>query len=515
MKDLPIGVQTFKKMREQGYVYVDKTQLIYNLARKQSTSFLSRPRRFGKSLLLNTFKELFLGNEKLFQGLWIHDKWVWSQSYPVIHLSFDSMDYQVSGLDVAISYEMKKNAQKYGIEFSSSSYKLQFEELITQLCEKHGQIVLLIDEYDKPIIDYLESGDLPQAKINQKIMKTFYSVLKNSEDYLRFFFITGVSKFSKVSIFSDLNYLDDLTLDKKYVNIVGYTQEEVEFYFEENLQSIMESLEMTREELLEMMRVMYDGFSWDGKSKLYNPFGTLNFLNKESFDNFWFSSGMPYFLYKIMRERLLFDFSNTKTSSNDLEKYDIENLDLIPLLFQTGYLTVKSYNHKTKEMILDYPNQEVRESMYSFMIDNLAKNEHRSSAIITNIDLLKAFQDANLDQVKELINSLLAGLPYDAYDKKSEGLFHGLLHFIFQLLGIYVKSEVHSSKGRADSVVETATHVFIFEFKFNKNAEDALQQIKDNKYADKYRASNKIIIGIGVNFVSEDKEINGWKPEVL
>jgi hypothetical protein len=216
-----------------------------------------------------------------------------------------------------------------------------------------------------------------------------------------------------------------------------------------------------------------------------------------------------------MRERLLFDFSNTKTSSNDLEKYDIENLDLIPLLFQTGYLTVKSYNYKTKEMVLDYPNQEVRESMYSFMIDSLAKNEHRSSATITNTDLLKAFQDADLDRIKELINALLAGLPYDAYDKKSEGLFHGLLHFIFQLLGIYVKSEVHSSKGRADSVVETATHVFIFEFKFNKNAEDALQQIKDNKYADKYRADKKTIIGIGVNFVSEDREINGWKPEIL
>jgi hypothetical protein len=361
----------------------------------------------------------------------------------------------------------------------------------------------------------LEKGGLEQARINQNIMKTFYSVLKNSEDYLRFFFITGVSKLSKVSIFSDLNYLDDLTLDKNYTTIVGYTQEELEFYFEENIQSIMVSLEMTREELLESMRVMYDGFSWDGKNKLYNPFGILNFLKKEMFHNFWFSSGMPHFLYKIMKERLIFDVNDTKISSQALEKYDIENIDLIPLLFQTGYLTVKSYNYKTTEMVLSYPNNEVRESMYSFMIDNLARNEHRSDSIITNSDLLKAFQAADLDRIKELINSLLAGLPYDAYDKKSEGLFHGLLHFIFQLLGIYVKSEVHSSKGRADSVVETATHVFIFEFKFNKNAKDALQQIKDNKNADKYHADNKTIIGIGVNFASEDKEINEWEHEVL
>lgn len=515
MKKLPIGVQTFKKMREKNFVYVDKTEFIFNLVQSEGSYFLSRPRRFGKSLLVNTFKELFLGNEKLFQGLWIHDKWDWSKAYPVIHLSFDSMSYQGLGLDGAISYVLKEIAQEHKIEFTTDDYKTQFKELLEKLYQKHGQVVLLIDEYDKPIIDYLEKSNLPQARINQDIMKTFYSVLKNSEDYLRFFFITGVSKFSKVSIFSDLNYLDDLTLDKNYANIVGYTQEELEFYFEENIQSIMVSLEMTREELLESMRVMYDGFSWDGKNKLYNPFGILNFLKKEMFHNFWFSSGMPHFLYKIMKERLIFDVNDTKISSQALEKYDIENIDLIPLLFQTGYLTVKSYNYKTTEMVLSYPNNEVRESMYSFMIDNLARNEHRSDSIITNSDLLKAFQAADLDRIKELINSLLAGLPYDAYDKKSEGLFHGLLHFIFQLLGIYVKSEVHSSKGRADSVVETETHVFIFEFKFNKNAKDALQQIKDNKYADKYRADNKIIIGIGVNFVSEDKEINGWEHEVL
>ena len=193
----------------------------------------------------------------------------------------------------------------------------------------------------------------------------------------------------------------------------------------------------------------------------------------------------------------------------------IENLDLISLFFQTGYLTVKSINPQTREVLLDYPNKEVRESMYSFMIDSLASNEHRPDASVTNQDLMEAFEAADLDRVKDLINALLAGLPYDAFDKKSEGLYHGLLHFIFQLLGMYIKSEVHSSKGRADSVVETATHVFIFEFKFNKTAEEALQQIKDKKYADKYRASHKTITGIGVNFNAAEREIEGWVPEVL
>ena len=515
MKDLPIGVQTFKKIRENNYVYVDKTKFVYDIARLEGNYFLSRPRRFGKSLLLGTFKELFLGSEKLFEGLWIHDKWDWTKQNPVIHLSFDAMSYDILGLDVAISHQLKECAKTYRIKLLNEDYKTQFEELLKKLYAKKGRIVLLIDEYDKPIIDYLEKGELPQAKKNQKIMKGFYSVLKHAEPYLRFFFVTGVSKFSRVSIFSDLNHVEDLTLDKKYTTVVGYTQEELEFYFKEHLEVVRESLEMNEADFLEAVRIWYDGFSWDGKNKLYNPFGILNFLKKESFQNFWFTSGMPTFLLKIMRERLVFDVENTRINALELEKYDIENLDLIPLLFQTGYLTIQSFDQFTQEILLDYPNKEVRESMYSFMIDGLARNEHRSGAGITNQDLIKAFVAADLDRVKDLINALLAGLPSEAYDKKSEGLYHGLLHFIFQLLGMYLKSEVHSSKGRADSVVQTATHVFIFEFKFNRSANEALKQIKDNKYADKYRADNKKIIGIGVNFVSKDREIDGWETEAL
>jgi hypothetical protein len=318
-----------------------------------------------------------------------------------------------------------------------------------------------------------------------------------------------------VSVFSDLNYLDDLTLDKNCATIVGYTQEELEFYFEERIQSTMKALELTREDLLERMRIWYDGFSWDGKTKLYNPFGTLNFFKKETFQNFWFSSGLPYFLFKIIKERLLFDVENSEINGQDLEKYDIDNLNLVPLLFQTGYLTVKSFDRLTEDMVLDYPNKEVRESMYRFMIDGLANNESRGGAHITNRDLVKAFQAADLDRVKEILNALLSDLPSEVYDKKSEGLYHGLLHFVFQLLGMYIKSEVHSSKGRADSVVETATHVFIFEFKFNRSAIEAMKQIKNKKYADKYRASQKLITGIGVNFVTKYKEIKGWKTEVL
>jgi GTPase SAR1 family protein len=515
MKKLPIGVQTFKKMRENDYIYVDKTMFIQKIAQKGDNYFLSRPRRFGKSLLLNTFKELFLGNEKLFQGLWIHDKWDWSNIHPVIHLSFDAMDYIGLGLDKAIADKIKYWASEYNIKLSTRTFKAQFEELLQKLNQEKGKVVLLIDEYDKPIIDFLEKAELPQAHKNQKIMKNFYAVLKNSENYLRFFFVTGVSKFSKVSIFSDLNHITDLTMHPDFTTAVGYTQQELEFYFEEHLQAAQETLQMNRSVLLEEIRVWYNGYSWDGHNTLYNPFGILNFFDQKWFLNFWFTSGLPHFLSKIMKERLIFDVENTKTNIIELEKYDIDNLDLIPLLFQTGYLTVKSIDRSTRDMVLDYPNSEVRESMYSFMIDSIAKNEHRSGASITNRDLLKAFQEADLERVKALLNALLSGLPSETFDKKSEGLFHGLLHFVFQLLGMYIKSEVHSSRGRADSIVETSTHVFIFEFKFNRSAAEALTQIKDKKYADKYRVFNKTIIGIGVNFMSENKEIEGWETEVL
>ena len=515
MQELPLGVQTFKKIRENNYVYVDKTEFVYQIAQKEGNNFLSRPRRFGKSLMVDTLKELFLGNEKLFQGLWIHDKWDWSKTYPIIHISFEAIDYIDMGLAKAISYELKLLAEKEDIALVAGSYKTQFKELLSKLYDKHGKIVLLVDEYDKPIIDYLEKSDLAQAHKNQKVMKNFYSVLKNSESVLRFFFVTGVSKFSKVSIFSDLNHLTDLTIHPNFTTAIGYTQDELVFYFDAHLTKVQEKLKMSREKLLENMRMWYNGYSWDGENRLYNPFGILNFLDQKWFLNFWFTSGIPHFLYKIMRDRLIFDVENTRINILELEKFDIENLDLIPLLFQTGYLTVKSIDLETREMVLDYPNQEVRESMYGFMIDELARNEHRSGASVTNRDLLKAFQTADLNHVKELLNALLAGLPSEAYDKTSEGLYHGLIHFVFQLLGIYVKSEVHSSKGRADSVIETGTHVFIFEFKFNRSAQEALRQIKSNDYAGKYRAENKTVIGIGVNFVSKSREIDGWETEVL
>jgi hypothetical protein len=372
MKYLPIGIQTLTKLREKNCIYVDKTRLIHHLLSNGSVYFLSRPRRFGKSLLISTIKELVSGNKAVFEGTWIADQWDWSKTNPVIHISFDAADYRGQGLGNAISYELKEIAEKYAVVLEETGYKLQFKELLKKLNETYGKVVFLIDEYDKPITDFLEASALEEARKNQVIMKDFYSVLKSSDDLLEFVFITGITKFTKVSFLSDLNNLKDITLAKDYAALTGYTQEELESYFDDYLQRVAKELQLTREALLQHTKTWYNGYSWDGETKVYNPFGTLNFLDERRFKNFWFATGSPSFLIKLMRNREVFNVENTVIDSTLMEKYDLENLELVPLLFQAGYLTVKSVDLMNGDLLLDYPNKEVRESMYLFLIHDIA-----------------------------------------------------------------------------------------------------------------------------------------------
>jgi hypothetical protein len=515
MKNLPIGIQTLAQIRAKNGIYVDKTQLVHQLVTSGTYYFLSRPRRFGKSLTISTLKELYLANKSLFEGLWIYDKWDWSKTNPVIHLSFDELDYKQLGLDTAISNELKKWAKHHRVRLTTIGIKSQFKELLEKVSKKHGSIALLIDEYDKPIIDFLEKKDLETGKINRDVLREFYGVLKNSGDLLELVFITGISKFAKVSLFSHLNNLADITLSKDYAAITGYTQSELEFYFDDYLIRCARELELSREELLNNLKIWYDGYTWDGKTEMYNPFGTLNFLADRQFKNYWFSTGSPNFLIEQMRQHTRFDVENSVVNNTILDKYDIDNITLIPLLFQTGYLTVKSLDAMTGDMVLDYPNKEVRESMYQFLIDDLAKNPYRTHTGHTIQDLNQAFLSKDLPQVKKILNALLADLPHETFEKQREGLYHGLIHLIFSYLGMFVNSEVHSSNGRADAVVQTLTDIFIFEFKFNKTAQEAFDQIVKNSYANKYQTSGKTITGIGVNFNANKREIDDWIDKVL
>ena len=519
-KKLPIGLQDFRILRTDNNVYVDKTEHIYRLLTQGSHYFLSRPRRFGKSLLLSTLKAIFNGEKDLFEGLWIENKWDWSQTSPVIHLSFGTSAYKEIGLVKYMNSLIESQAKAHNIGLTSEGFTLKFKELIETLYAQKGRVVVLIDEYDKPIIDYLEYEKLPQAKENQAVMKSFYSVLKDAGPYLKFVFITGVSKFSKVSIFSDLNHLNDLTLHTNYTTLTGYTQEELEFYFDDYLQAASERLKMSRTDLRERLREWYNGFSWDGINKVYNPFGTLQFLEQHNFRNFWAVTGTPTFLLEEMKKHRKFDFENAVTSSDLLDKYDLDNLDLTSLLFQTGYLTIKEYDYLNDIIRLDYPNREVRTSFYGFLLDGLMPRRTLAPAVITITDLQKVFLSNQLDKVKNIIGTLFSDLPYDLYERKddkkkeiavSERFFHGTIHLIFKYLGVFIQSEVHSSNGRADSIVETPTHIYIFEFKYNRSGKAAMAQLRKNNYADAYRTSGKTLIGIGVNFSHTTRKINGWE----
>jgi Predicted AAA-ATPase/PD-(D/E)XK nuclease superfamily len=353
------------------------------------------------------------------------------------------------------------------------------------------------------------------------VMKTFYSVLKDAEPYIRLLFIKGVSKFSKVSLFSDLNHLTDLTLHEDYTTMVGYTQEELETHFKEHIEAVMVRQDMTWADILPMIKDWYNGFSWDGIKTVYNPFGTLTFLHEKVFSNTWFSTATPTFLINLIRESVFFEYEEQWMPKLTLEKYDLDNLDLIPLMFQTGYLTVKEKNIKNGDMLLDYPNREVRDGMYQFLLDDLTRNRYQKSSGTTVKDLDRAFRKNDMTQVQLIINSMFADLPYPLYEPSqeknkrkeielSERFFHGVIHLMFKYLSMFIDSEVTTSFGRADSVVKTDTHIYIFEFKYNRSGKAAFEQITNNNYADKYRATGKTIVGIGVNFGHITRRINGW-----
>jgi hypothetical protein len=355
MKKYPIGLQDFEKIRKSGYLYIDKTQLIYNLIESGKYYFLSRPGRFGKSLLLSTIKEIFKGNKKIFEGLWIHDQWNWEQKHPVIHLRFSQMAYKDLGLSEAISKELDFLAEEFDIQLTETNYVLKFRELIRKTAI-NGRVVILIDEYDKPITDYLD--DINKVEENRSIFKSFYTVLKDADEYIRLLLITGISRFNKGSIFSDLNNLNDITIHLKHATIVGITQQELESNFAEEI------LEIQQSDLLSKLKYWYNGYAWhENAERVYNPFSILRFMDSRDFRNYWFQTGTPTWLVKYMKDKVEFQFENLHISDIALGNLIVEGFSSVPALLQTGYLTIKGYDLNTELYELGYPNKEVEDSL--------------------------------------------------------------------------------------------------------------------------------------------------------
>lgn len=514
MKKLPIGIQDFRKLREFNGVYVDKTALIAYLVERVPYAFLSRPRRFGKSLTLSVIKELHSGDRSLFEGLWVVDNWDWEAKHrPVLHFSMSTIGYQDMGLEVALHRRLEREASSLGIELQEAALGLKFQELLRHLSAEQGKVVLLIDEYDKPLIDYLDQPE--RAREHQRIFKSFYSIIKDSDPYLEFLLITGVSKFSKFSIFSDLNNLQDITLHPKYATLTGYTQEELEDYFSDYLQEAAAFNQLSKETLLERVREWYNGYSWDGRHFVYNPFSVLSFCSALQFSNFWFSTGTPTVLIRLLKDREMYDLAREEVSVLSFDSYDIDHLQVNPLLFQTGYLTIKKMNAALGVATLDYPNREVRGAFYSYLIGAYRENYDQGQSTPLVVNVMEAFQRNDLEAVIAVIRTLFKTIPSHIFLHKAEAYYHSLIHLLFNYLGVYVQSEVNTSNGRLDAAVHTDTHIYVLEYKLDQSAAAALAQIQQRGYVDIYRNSSKQLIGLGINMSSHDETVDDWAEIIL
>lgn len=496
----PIGIQDFAEIRTGGYVYVDKTQHIHHFLERGKYFFLSRPRRFGKSLLLSTMNELYSGSRDLFEGLWIHDQWDWeAQKRPVIWLKFSTFPYKTLPLSHAIAVGLSSEAARHGLQLSNDPAIHPLQELLEKINARYGQkAVLLIDEYDKPIIDYLDN--VTHAETNRDALKWLYAVLKDSDALLETIFITGVSAFSKVSIFSDLNHLTNLTIDPMAYTLLGITQTELETVFAEQLAKHDK----------EQVKRWYNGYSWGGDERVYNPFSLFRFLNGGQYQNFWFETGTPTFLVKEMTKHQYYDVSGIETTERDLLNFDFKRLNPVSVLFQTGYLTIAKYEPDDLLYTLDYPNMEVKHSLEQLLLSDYM-NDPMLGPLPRVVKIRKAIQVGDIDTALGIINAMLAEIPGDLWRGQTEHFYHAVVHLSFSLLGIYIRSEVRSARGRCDAIVETSDRIYAFEFKLDKTAAEALQQIQDKGYLTPYADSKKGKIAIGANFSSATKQINEWK----
>jgi hypothetical protein len=511
-KKIPIGIQDFRKLVENDFLYVDKTAFLYKMISVQGIYLITRPRRFGKSLTLSTLYELYSGNKFLFKGLWIEDKWDWSKQYPILRISLTSIGFQEIGLRAALDQQLGLIAKAHGLQLSMQGLAARFGELISALSEAGNKTVVLIDEYDYPIIHYL-GKDINAAKENQEILREFYSVLKDCDALLEFVFLTGVSKFSKTGIFSGLNNLIDLSMHPDYATMLGYTQAELETAFAEYFGLAGKQLKMDRATLLEKIREWYNGYRFQYASeKVYNPVSVNNFFSVKQFENFWFATGTPSFLIHLLKEEGLFDLHLPPVNPGGFDTFDLDKLKPEAILFQTGYLTIQ---RQTEDGLiqLDYPNKEVRDAMLEILVEGfLNVDVERSAAMV--ISLRNAFRQNQIDEAMRILQGVFANIPYFLHEKYPEKFFHAAIHLLFTYLSIRIRSEVCTSAGRVDSMVETDTQVFILEFKLDRSPQEALEQIRNKRYYQSAWALGKPVTGIGVNISAETKNIVDWASAI-
>ena len=506
MKKLPIGISTLSKIINEGYAYVDKSRMVYDLVENGSYYFLSRPRRFGKTLFIDTLRQAFEGNRELFGGLWLYDHWDWDKINPVIHISFaEGVLKDRKELDRKIFTLLDDNRQRLQIDcVHTDSVSSLFSELISKSAKKYGRrSVVLIDEYDKPILDNI--SDMDKSSEMREGLKNLYSVIKGQDANIQFAMLTGVSKFSKVSLFSGLNNLIDITIDSQFATICGYTEEEMRIVFEKHL----------RGKNLENIRKWYNGYSWMGE-KVYNPFSILNYLRTGKIQNYWFETATPEFLIKLIlsKKYLVPELQNTVATENLLGSFDIGSIEIETIMFQTGYLTIRKRQELGNLIMfhLDYPNMEVKmsfsDSISSFLVSDRPAYEK------CKISLYQCLSEGKIDEIQQVFRTLFSSIPHDWYRKNRlteyEGYYASIFYCYFTALGLDVTAEDTTNRGRIDMTVKLDNKVFIFEFKvvdIDQSPGTALEQIRKKGYAEKYRSGNAQIYLIGIEFDRAERNI--------
>ena len=511
MKKLPIGIQTFSKIIDENCYYVDKTQIALKLIQSGSFYFLSRPRRFGKSLFLDTLSEIFLGNKELFKGLYIYDKYDF-KPHPVIRISFGSGDYSLNEHQIFDEFKkiVKRNERELKVKCDENdNYKSCFEDLIYRAYKKYNEkVVILIDEYDKPILDNITNQE--KAKTSRDILKNFYGVIKDSDRYIRFVFITGVSKFSKLNLFSGLNNLEDITINREYAEICGYSHRDLETVFKERLEGVD----------LETVRRWYNGYNYFG-DKLYNPFDILLFIsNRHEFRNYWWGTGNPSFLIDKLKEENYYipELEHSFVSEEGLEAFDVDYIDIKALLWQTGYLTFEKYFYENERRYykLKVPNLEIQFSLNELFIDYLTKQRHEK--IKFSLNLHKCLRENNIEGFIGILKTIFSSIPYTNYANniisRYEGYYSSVVFVYLMALGYEVIPEDITSKGRIDLTLKTKDKILIIEFKVDSK-EEPIEQIKIKRYYEKYLNENKKVYLSGIKFDSKERNIISHDIEIL
>jgi hypothetical protein len=516
-KYLPIGIQDFPKLIEGNNIYVDKTAYYHQFISRGGYYFLSRPRRFGKSLLISTLKAIFDGRRDLFKGLWIEDQHDW-EPRPVILLDFSEIVSRETPLAESLNMEMDMLAAQHGLPSISGDYSHKFRTLIEQLGAKR-KVAILVDEYDKPIINFIH--DLERADENRAIMKNLYGVIKANDGHIAFFMLTGVSKFSQVSIFSDLNNLNDITIDEDYAAMLGYTQIEIERYFPAYLNALAAKWVGTYPEMLAEMKSWYNGYSWDGESFVYNPFSILNLLSKRRFQDYWFATGTPTFLVTLVRKMQLgiFDFENKEVSLQAFNTFDLSAIEIKSLLFQTGYLTIKEIDDRAQTVTLDFPNREVTIAFSFHLLSEFAeKNKESTDSFVRS--MAGHLRTGEVASFIEALKALFAGIAYpiqpgiDGGIENYEKYYHTMFYLVLRLLGYDIQAEVLTHTGRIDAVVTANGHIYVVEFKLG-DAADAMAQIHRKGYHQPYLASGKHVVLLGIGFDVATRNVGGYLVEEL